>query len=217
MLRVNEVFETIQGEAQFTGMPSVFIRLQGCPVACSWCDTKHTWHEGAQGKRVTLDAMLAKVSDAATWCEVDEDELVQRLTQFRSRHFVITGGEPCAQDLTQLTTLLAGVGTVQVETSGTYPAAVHASAWLTVSPKIGMRGGRVVLPEVLARANEIKMPVASMVDIENLKALPLSLPPRNVWLQPVSQGPEATALCVEACVANGWRLSIQTHKYAGVR
>lgn len=41
--KINELFETIQGEGSFTGQPSIFIRLQGCPVACSWCDTKHTW------------------------------------------------------------------------------------------------------------------------------------------------------------------------------
>ncbi len=40
---VNEIFETIQGEATYTGTPAVFVRLQGCPVGCPWCDTKHTW------------------------------------------------------------------------------------------------------------------------------------------------------------------------------
>ncbi|MGY8878270.1 MAG: 7-carboxy-7-deazaguanine synthase QueE, partial [Pseudoalteromonas sp.] len=43
MYKINEVFETIQGEASFTGTPSIFLRLQGCPVGCSWCDTKQTW------------------------------------------------------------------------------------------------------------------------------------------------------------------------------
>jgi organic radical activating enzyme len=66
--------------------------------------------------------------------------------------------------------------------------------------------------------DEIKMPVASINDIDNLRAL---LAHRqagaSVWLQPVSQGDEATQLCVQACMENQWRLSIQTHKYAGVR
>ena len=43
MHNINEIFETIQGEGHFTGIPSIFIRLQGCPVGCSWCDTKHSW------------------------------------------------------------------------------------------------------------------------------------------------------------------------------
>ena len=44
MLKINEIFDTIQGEAYFTGTPATFIRLQGCPVGCAWCDTKHTWN-----------------------------------------------------------------------------------------------------------------------------------------------------------------------------
>lgn len=40
---INEMFQTLQGEGVYTGVPAIFIRLQGCPVGCSWCDTKHTW------------------------------------------------------------------------------------------------------------------------------------------------------------------------------
>ena len=40
LFKINELFETIQGEGTFTGVPSIFLRLQGCPVGCSWCDTK---------------------------------------------------------------------------------------------------------------------------------------------------------------------------------
>lgn len=217
MLRVNEVFETIQGEARFTGTPSVFIRLQGCPVGCSWCDTKHTWPDGAASKRISVDAMLSKTTDAATWCDVSTEELVGRVSAYRARHFVITGGEPCAQNIEPLTAMLAEVGTVQVETSGTYPIVVSPLTWVTVSPKVGMRGGRSVLDAALERADEIKMPIASTTDIANLVPLARDRDPRTVWLQPVSQGDDATRLCVEACMANGWRLSIQTHKYAGVR
>lgn len=39
---INEMFQTLQGEGYFTGVPAIFIRLQGCPVGCAWCDTKHT-------------------------------------------------------------------------------------------------------------------------------------------------------------------------------
>ncbi len=43
MYKINEVFETIQGEGVFTGVPAIFVRLQVCPVGCAWCDTKQTW------------------------------------------------------------------------------------------------------------------------------------------------------------------------------
>lgn len=44
---INEMFQTLQGEGFYTGVPAIFIRLQGCPVGCSWCDTKHTWETRA--------------------------------------------------------------------------------------------------------------------------------------------------------------------------
>ena len=40
---INEIFQTIQGEGVLTGVPAIFVRLQGCPVGCPWCDTRHTW------------------------------------------------------------------------------------------------------------------------------------------------------------------------------
>ena len=54
MLKINEIFDTIQGEAFYTGTPATFIRLQGCPVGCHWCDTKHTWSEGTEKLRIEL-------------------------------------------------------------------------------------------------------------------------------------------------------------------
>ena len=61
-IRVNEVFETIQGEATFTGSPSVFLRLQGCPVGCGWCDTKHTWHVLPEDE-VSQSEIIAKTDE----------------------------------------------------------------------------------------------------------------------------------------------------------
>ncbi|PTA21507.1 hypothetical protein C9E21_29480 [Escherichia coli] len=50
---INEMFQTLQGEGYFTGVPAIFIRLQGCPVGCAWCDTKHTW-EKLEDREVSL-------------------------------------------------------------------------------------------------------------------------------------------------------------------
>ncbi|GAM63268.1 queuosine biosynthesis queE radical SAM [Vibrio ishigakensis] len=59
MLKLNEIFETIQGEGFFTGVPSIFIRLQGCPVGCAWCDTKQTW-DVLEDKETDFGTIIAK-------------------------------------------------------------------------------------------------------------------------------------------------------------
>ena len=104
-------------------------------------------------------------------------------------------------------------------TSGTFPINVSDEVWVTVSPKVDMPGGLKVLPQALVRADEIKYPVQSQRDIDVLKDQIIRMLPRPVpiWLQPISQGCKATQLCVDACLNHGWKLSIQTHKYAGVR
>lgn len=218
MLRVNEIFPTIQGEALWTGTPATFVRLQGCPVGCSWCDTKHTWNNGMPGQQVSPEELLQKMDPVPTWAQMDPTTLVKAISSYAIRHTVITGGEPCIQPLQELTTALQELGTVQIETSGTHPIDVAPDAWVTLSPKIGMGGGFSVLPEALARANEIKMPVETFGDIENLSTLLDHVAPNTlIWLQPVSQGEDATRLCIDTCLLKGWRLSLQTHKYAGVR
>ncbi len=224
MLRINEVFPTIQGEATYTGTPATFIRLQGCPVGCSWCDTKHTWPIGLERKKISQEEMEAKTKDASTFAEMTEDEIVKMVLHYEPRHFVLTGGEPCAQDIFTLTMKLKEVGTVQVETSGTHEIDVAHGTWVTVSPKVNMGGGLKVLPQALLKADEIKMPIANETDLKNLDELIESVQYQNasnvggrIWLQPVSQGNEATDMCVKRAMTNNWRISIQTHKYMGVR
>lgn len=217
MLRVNEMFPTIQGEAAYTGTPSTFIRLQGCPVGCHWCDTKHTWGTNPRHE-VSIQDMLAKEDNAPTWASMSEAQILEAAVMMPPRHFVLTGGEPCSYDLLLLTAGLLTVGSVQVETSGTHEVRVAPGTWVTVSPKVGMAGGLEVLPGALERANEIKMPVANQQDIDNLETLlGDATSGKSVWLQPVSQGEEATELCIATCSRKRWRLSLQTHKYAGLR
>lgn len=217
MLRVNEMFPTIQGEASYTGTPSVFIRLQGCPVGCSWCDTKHTWGTNPRHE-VPITEMLRKVDNGPTWAAMTDQQVIEAATAMSPRHFVLTGGEPCTYDLFMVTAGLWTLGSVQVETSGTHEIRVAPGTWVTVSPKVGMAGGLEVRTDALERANEIKMPVANLTDIKHLEQLLDAAPKgKTIWLQPVSQGEEATQLCMAACTRNGWRLSLQTHKYAGLR
>ncbi|AOV98610.1 7-carboxy-7-deazaguanine synthase QueE [Edwardsiella hoshinae] len=215
---INEIFHSLQGEGFYTGLPAIFIRLQGCPVGCSWCDSKHTWQQDA-ARQVDLAQVVEKAAESDAWANADVAALCALLQRrgYAARHVVITGGEPCLHDLLPLTLALEQAGyQCQIETSGTHPVRCSAQTWVTVSPKVAMRGGMTVLTSALRRANEIKHPVARERDIAALDALLASLEgalPPVVALQPISCKAGATRLCIDTCLARNWRLSMQTHKY----
>ncbi len=98
-LQVTEIFHSIQGESSFAGQPCVFIRLTGCPLRCTWCDTDYAFYGG---ERLTVDAIFEKVK--AYDCRLVE----------------VTGGEPLSQSpTTELITFLCDQGyEVLLETSG---------------------------------------------------------------------------------------------------
>jgi 7-carboxy-7-deazaguanine synthase len=219
--KINEVFESIQGEGSFTGVPSIFVRLQGCPVGCSWCDTKHTWIIKADLEFDSAQVM-AETNESESWFRLSSDELLNLFAEqgYQAKHIVITGGEPCMYDLRSLSdTLINSDYSVQIETSGTYEVQTHPDTWVTVSPKINMPGGRKVLASAMFRANEIKHPVAMQKHIDELDAVLAlfgseALPP--IYLQPISQQKRATDLAIKTCIARNWRLSLQTHKFIGI-
>ncbi|MDQ6780598.1 MAG: 7-carboxy-7-deazaguanine synthase QueE [Candidatus Eremiobacteraeota bacterium] len=117
-LKVNETFVSVQGEGSLIGQPSFFIRLDGCPLRCRWCDTPY-----------------ALAGDAGR--EVPVSDLVRSAGPYR--HVVITGGEPLAQDIRPLVESLRGHH-VTVETSGTIFAQLPQVALFSLSPKIGTSG-----------------------------------------------------------------------------
>lgn len=98
-LRVTEIFHSIQGESTWAGLPCTFVRLTGCPLRCTWCDTAYAFHGG---ERMTLDAIEAEVASIGT-----------RLVE-------ITGGEPLVhRNAFEFARRLLDAGyTVLVETSG---------------------------------------------------------------------------------------------------
>lgn len=98
-LRINEIFFSLQGESSRVGLPTVFVRLTGCPLRCRWCDTAYAFHEGVS---TPLSAILRAVA------------------QHPARHVCVTGGEPLAQPgvLQLMQALLANDYEVSLETSG---------------------------------------------------------------------------------------------------
>lgn len=218
---INEMFQSMQGEGFYTGVPALFIRLQGCPVGCSWCDTKHTW-EKRTDRETSLGDILVKMVESDTWGSANAAMLLESIQRqgWTARHVVITGGEPAIFNLLPLTHALERAGfQCQIETSGTHEVQCSEATWVTVSPKVNMRGGYDVQPQALQRADEIKHPVARQRDIEALDALLAELHDekhRIVALQPISRGEAATRLCIETCIARNWRLSMQTHKYLNI-
>lgn len=98
-LRITEIFLSLQGESRTTGLPTVFVRLTGCPLRCTYCDTAYAFHGG---EWMDFDAILATIADKG------------------AKHVCVTGGEPLAQpECYRLLTELCDAGySVSLETSG---------------------------------------------------------------------------------------------------
>jgi organic radical activating enzyme len=191
MLGVAEIFYSVQGEGAWTGTPAVFVRLAGCNLACTFCDTDYALRFLA-----SVNEIVATVREAGGDCPM----------------VILTGGEPLAQTETPalIAALRADGRRVHIETNGTIDVALPADVWLTVSPKERLH------PAMAARANEAKLIVDGRVPEEWLDAFPAATP---VALQPEGNKPANVALAVDAAKRRParLRLSLQTHKFIGVR
>ena len=98
-MRITEIFHSIQGESSYAGQPCVFVRLTGCPLRCTWCDTDYAFHGGQE-------------------CSLEE--VLEKVRAYDCRLVEVTGGEPLAQpESLPLMTRLCDAGyTVLLETSG---------------------------------------------------------------------------------------------------
>lgn len=95
-LKVNEIFETIQGEGASIGKAVTFLRLSVCNLHCSWCDTFYTWNFGkGDGKETRWG--LPTVKMAKELKEMEIDDVVEKLRSLKPRRVVISGGEPMLQ------------------------------------------------------------------------------------------------------------------------
>ena len=213
-MKVNETFLSLQGEGYFTGTPAFFLRLSGCNLKCSFCDTQHQ-----------------------TYREMTEDEILLEAVHSGMHHIVITGGEPALQLTQSLVDSLHRAGLfVQVETNGTLPLP-DGIDWVTCSPKAlkvlsnsqtlsnsPLKGEK---PGKGLKIDELK--VLYKGEGDNPERLLESLPfggdgrePR-LYLQPLDTGDaEQNRAILNSCIDYimqhpRWRLSLQTHKLLGIK
>lgn len=195
-LPVMEAFYTIQGEGYHQGKAAYFIRLGGCDVGCVWCDVKESWnadnHPRLSIKQITRDLLNTPAPIA-----------------------VITGGEPFMHHLGMLTTALQEQNIrTHIETSGSYPV-TGTWNWICVSPK----KFKAPLPEVLARADELKVVIYHPSDFKWAEQHAASVSQHcKLYLQPEwSKAQQVTPLIVEYIKQHPrWELSLQVHKYINV-
>ena len=151
-LRLTEIFFSLQGEAARAGLPTVFVRLTGCPLRCTWCDTTYSF---TGGEAATVDSILAEV------------------TKYPTRHVCVTGGEPLAQKecLALLSALCDAGYDVALETSGALDIAGVDPRVARIMDLKAPDSGEVAKNrwENLALLNprdEIKIVIASRTDYE---------------------------------------------------
>jgi len=201
-LRLTEIFFSLQGEASRAGLPTVFVRLTGCPLRCTWCDTTYSF---TGGEPASIDAVLAQVA------------------KYPARQVCVTGGEPLAQkECLPLLGALCDAGyEVSLETSGALDiAAVDPRVARIMDLKAPDSGesarNRWENLAVLKHNDEIKIVIASRGDYEWARQairehrLAERCP---VLLSPAAGLVEPTALA-EWIIADGLdvRFQMQLHK-----
>jgi 7-carboxy-7-deazaguanine synthase len=206
-LRISEVFTSVQGEGPSVGTPSVFVRLQGCSIGCTWCDTKYAWNPAA-GDETTLDAVLDQVRAAS------------------ASNVVVTGGEPLEH--AAFVPLVAGLRAlgrrIEVETAGTIaPPAVDVDQWnvslkLThsrVADAVRLRLGPITRFRDLGAW--FKFVVADESDLEEVLAIQAAyaLPSAQILLMPLGmergEQDERTPAVIAWCRRHGFRFSPRLH------
>jgi 7-carboxy-7-deazaguanine synthase len=122
---ISEIFYSLQGEGFLAGVPSVFVRLAGCPLRCKWCDTKYAWDDNA-GNDYSIEEILRAVQER------------------KGKFVVITGGEPMINpDLPQLVRKLKDLDKhVTIETAGIAFITNLPCDLMSISPKLSNAGSK---------------------------------------------------------------------------
>ena len=204
ILKITEIFPSIQGEGLRQGEATIFIRLTGCNLRCSFCDTKYAWKDGR---------------------EIPVGQIIEKVKNIRKRlpadWVCITGGEPLLQDIRELVEILRDESLkIQVETNGTIKPSLSVD-WYSISPKPEKY---FYQPEYRYRANEVKLVVTRNLDMEVIKNLRSEFPENTpILLQPQSnrkwsleRGMKLLKEGLKIELKN-IRLSVQLHKIYGIR
>ena len=209
-LEVHHLWETIQGEGPFSGMPACFIRLAGCNLQCPLCDTDYT-------------------SRRTTYSPASLVQAVKMMT--RHRLVVFTGGEPLRQNLVPAIRQLAEDGyIVQIETNGTlWNEGLETTPALVVCSPKASHVHKKVFEHVLhwkyvvqeGRVGGDGLP-NSVLGADIIPARPnKNTPPENIYIQPCDEADpgrnaENRNVAVSLCLHWGFRLCLQTHKLVGL-
>ena len=212
---ISEIFYSIQGEGDLTGVPSVFIRTSGCNLRCDWCDTPYaSWKPEGEDMRL--------------------DEIVEKVQQYSANHCVVTGGEPMvAKEVQGLCERLKKLDKhITIETAGTVAPENITCDLASISPKLSNstpskeranswneRHEKTRLqPELLREwvsqyEYQLKFVVTSADDLEEIKSLPGNMkhpiPPEKIMLMP--EGVDTQTIrgrdqaLVEICKNEGYR------------
>lgn len=224
-----EIFESVQGEGPHVGRPSVFIRLAGCNLQCVWCDTPYTWNWDGAGfahrEQRTYDQASQQLAMAP-------EAVLEAVRRFRSRDFVLTGGEPMAQQPAWVPVLEAlrsawPQACFDVETNGTLAPRPEFDRFVqtyVVSPKLASSG----MPLEKRRRDALagfaaddraafKFVVASEADRAEVVEMVTTygVPRRRVHLMPegTSEGALSanTERVLEACLEHGFIFADRLH------
>jgi 7-carboxy-7-deazaguanine synthase len=217
MLKISEIFESLQGEGVSSGVPTLFVRLAQCNLHCTWCDTKYTW-----------DFEHYNYDDEVR--EQSSEEVARIVNTSTTRRVVLTGGEPMLQQraLAPFFASLAPDIIVEVETNGTIlPTSetfARVNQW-NVSPKLSNAGDPEALrlrPAVLAALRDaqgsyLKLVLHSDADYVEADALvkQLAWPRERVLFMPEASDREAlrarSLQVAEAARVRGVRFSSRLH------
>lgn len=196
MLPVMEEFYTLQGEGFNMGSAAYFVRVGGCDVGCSWCDTKRSWNP-------------------KNWPTVDIIPIIEKVAQTPAKTIVVTGGEPSLYPLAFFTTELKkrGIRTM-IETSGANILDGDWD-WICMSPKKNKHPHK----SMYLRANELKVIIETEEDLkwaeENAKQVN---PDCVLFLQPEwSKAEKNMEMLTNYVMKNPkWKISLQAHKFMNI-